>query len=374
MNVADYNKLMESLIARYTGPMEARARKAAARAIHYIKFGQSPDIAIRRAFREAGLTFDAAALTPLALRAFSMGYIQAGPRIVEGRNLAALYRPAHDLSTILHHSDIRLQSDVTEIVTNALKEKTAWVDLSRKIYDGYGFEARLPVADLPKYLKELQESARRLISMGGGTQEEILKHAALVKRVGRQVERLSALGAPTKAMRAGYKQLVKAAEKGGEKALNTAVRVAIEERSRYYADRIARTELSMARHQGFSEEVQQDETVNCLKWQLNSRHPEFDICDLHANANFYGLGAGIYPTDKFPTMPAHPFCMCFAVAIRDDRRAAKPFEADKGASFLRQLPAAKRQRILGVRGDHRFQNSGQWQQQARGWQGHAPLP
>ena len=60
-----------------------------------------------------------------------------------------------------------------------------------------------------------------------------------------------------------------------------------------------------------------DDDVVALKWQLNSRHPVCDICDVYANADFYGLGRGIYPKDKFPTLPAHPHCMCKILPVYD---------------------------------------------------------
>lgn len=32
---------------------------------------------------------------------------------------------------------------------------------------------------------------------------------------------------------------------------------------------------------------------------------------LYAKANLYGMGAGVFPKDKVPRLPAHPHCMCF---------------------------------------------------------------
>ena len=50
--------------------------------------------------------------------------------------------------------------------------------------------------------------------------------------------------------------------------------------------------------------------IEAVQWKLSSTHPCYDICDLYANADLYGLGKGILPKDKVPMLPAHPNCMC----------------------------------------------------------------
>lgn len=43
---------------------------------------------------------------------------------------------------------------------------------------------------------------------------------------------------------------------------------------------------------------------------MSHTHPRTDICDYFANADLYGLGKGIYPKEKAPLTPCHPFCRC----------------------------------------------------------------
>ena len=86
--------------------------------------------------------------------------------------------------------------------------------------------------------------------------------------------------------------------------------MAVQEKARYHAERIARTENARAYADGQMSRYMNDPDVVALKWKLGSRHPRYDICDFYANADLYGLGKGVYPKDKFPRLPAHPHCMC----------------------------------------------------------------
>jgi hypothetical protein len=50
------------------------------------------------------------------------------------------------------------------------------------------------------------------------------------------------------------------------------------------------------------------------RFLLSPSHPEHDECDLHASANLYGLGPGVYPPGKTP-WPAHPNTLSYVVAV-----------------------------------------------------------
>ena len=68
--------------------------------------------------------------------------------------------------------------------------------------------------------------------------------------------------------------------------------------------------MARAYHDGFLARWDADENCIAYQWRLSGRHPVYDICDLYAKANLYGLGAGIFPKGKVPLIPAHPNCMC----------------------------------------------------------------
>src|SRR3546814_13787995 len=50
------------------------------------------------------------------------------------------------------------------------------------------------------------------------------------------------------------------------------------------------------------------------RFMLSPNHPRFDICDMHAKVNLYGLGAGVYPRGKSP-LPAHPNTIRFEEVV-----------------------------------------------------------
>lgn len=115
---------------------------------------------------------------------------------------------------------------------------------------------------------------------------------------------------PNRALKTSYKELLDAVESCSDKALRRAVRTAVEEKSRYVAERIARTESARAWYQGFLKDTMDDPDVVAYRWVESTRHPTEDICDEYAKADDYGLGPGIFPKDKAPELPAHPHCLC----------------------------------------------------------------
>jgi len=119
----------------------------------------------------------------------------------------------------------------------------------------------------------------------------------------------------TKPLKAAYSQLMTAVQTGSEKAISKATYVAVQEKSRYIAERIAKTEIARAWADGFNASVANDSDIVGVRWRVSTGHPAFDICDLYAKADMYGLGKGVYPKNNMPQLPAHPFCMCRMVEV-----------------------------------------------------------
>lgn len=72
-------------------------------------------------------------------------------------------------------------------------------------------------------------------------------------------------------------------------------------------------------------------------------------CDMHAHANLYGLGPGIYPFGKSP-WPAHPNTLSYTVIVFDDEvsdadRAGRETPID----WLGRQSAARQAAVLGSR-------------------------
>ena len=171
---------------------------------------------------------------------------------------------------------------------------------------------------------------------------------------------------------AAYNQFVQQALTGSDEDLQKACWVAVQEKSRYVAERIARTEMARAYADGFLADIEADDDVVAVKWKTGTRHPVFDICDMYAKADMYGLGAGIYPKDKLPKLPAHPHCMCKLVKIYAadlDGKKAKENIEDAVNAYLEKLSDNQRTQLMGINGTKAWQSGESWQDYLRGWQG-----
>ena len=177
----------------------------------------------------------------------------------------------------------------------------------------------------------------------------------------------------TAGMRAAYSQLVNALEDQNEKALDKAIYAATQERTRYFADRIARTEMARAYQDGFLLKWDNNDDCVAYQWRLSGRHPRYDICDLYAKANLYGMGPGVFPKDKVPRLPAHPHCMCFLKpVIRGMIDNEEPIDRveEGGREYLGSVSLHHRQMLLGVHGVKDVMGGKvSWTQKARGYGG-----
>lgn len=179
--------------------------------------------------------------------------------------------------------------------------------LARALYDGYNTTDNVVRKQmLPKYLQDVVNFSRRS-DLG---KNDVIALQKLVRKARRVVDRLAKNGAPNRALKTSYKELLDAVESCSDKALKRAIRTAVEEKSRYVAERIARTESARAWYQGFLKDTMDDPDVVAYRWVESTRHPTEDICDEYAKVDMYGLGPGIFPKDKAPELPAHPHCLC----------------------------------------------------------------
>lgn len=70
--------------------------------------------------------------------------------------------------------------------------------------------------------------------------------------------------------------------------VDKAIDVVTQEKARYFAERIARTEKARAYMDGVMYQYANDPDCVTFKWKLSSRHPCDDICDLYARADLWG--------------------------------------------------------------------------------------
>lgn len=252
--------------------------------------------------------------TDLMYRSLIQGYggevpeIYANADAVKARFLDAVWAPDKlKLSQRLYADVNQTQTEVRQILQTAMKRGDSLVSMSRQLYDGYGFGGKIDRAKLPKYLADLEREARHILS--GGDQKSYLKALNKAKA---QIGRLKQ-GTP---LRAAYNQLVSAAERGKDKYIRKAVHAAMEEKSRYHAMRIARTEASRAYYEGFRKRNDGDTDVAAYRWTLSSAHGGHGHCECEVHAEQdNGLGPGVYRKNECPDLPAHPHCMCHLAEV-----------------------------------------------------------
>jgi len=290
------------------------------------------------------------------------GYGDSLPQGITDRLFTHSWTPdGLTLSERTTHASILVREMVARTISEQIKKSASYRQASLAIFDGYRQGGIIPVQGVPKYLQETIVAARH----AGIPRNELMK---ALKPIRRQIEKGTTAG-----MRAAYSQLVDALEDQNEKALNKAIYTATQERTRYFADRIARTEMARAYQDGFLLKWDNNDDCVAYQWKLSGRHPRYDICDLYAKANLYGMGAGVFPKDKVPRLPAHPHCMCFLKpVIRGMIDNETPIDRieEGGREYLDSVDLHHRQMLLGVHGVKDVMGGKvSWTQKARGYGG-----
>lgn len=290
------------------------------------------------------------------------GYGEALPQGITDRLFTQSWTPDNlTLSERTTRGGILVRELVARTISEQIKKSATYRQASLAIFDGYQEAGIIPAQSLPKFLREMTQIARRMNIPRG----EML---AMLKPIRRQVAKGTTAG-----MRAAYSQLVDALEDQNEKALNKAIYAATQERTRYFADRIARTEMARAYQDGFLLKWDNNDDCVAYQWKLSGRHPRYDICDLYAKANLYGMGPGIFPKDKVPRLPAHPHCMCFLKpVIRGMIDNETPIDRieEGGREYLGSVSLHHRQMLLGMHGVKDVMGGKvSWTQKARGYGG-----
>ncbi len=274
------------------------------------------------------------------------------------------------LSEKLHGVGVKMRGAIVSTLQEQMRRNKTWTEAARALYDGYGDDGQnvynggkdiISRQDLPKYLQKVREAT-------GNDLQALAEQRQAIDNI----NRLAKNGAPNKALQAAYNKLLEAVQKGNEKAIEKAVEVAVNEKSRYVAERITRTEMARAWADGFIAKMKTDADIVAVKFKLSSRHPVFDICDMYAKADMYGLGAGIYPKDKLPPLPVHPHCLCRYVEVIEgevDMQQQRDQVREAGDKWLNSLPESRRAQVLGRKGLKAWEDGEDWRKYMRGYAG-----
>ena len=324
------NEAVDALAEKFGRFVATLARAQFAAMVARIAAGEDAAAAVRAA--QAGFT---GAMADQLAQAFSE-ILQRSVGVAEMRAL-----PVGDitLSRRLYQHDAQTQAEVLGVIRAHATGVHQARELALALYDGYNprdgikrpLEGRA-VGQLPKALRALIEDATARRSL-----------AKLVQNGQAQAARLKS--AP---LRAAYSEAIAAWESGaGHEALVHRLDIAQREKNRYFANRIAQTELARAHQAGVAAEFMADPEISVVQVLINPAHPKMDICDLHARADLYGLGPGLYPKAKAPQPPFHPFCWCklrSRPSLDAGNARAVPGAA---AAYLRGMPIKSAARVMG---------------------------
>ncbi len=300
----------QSVIARSDAAVQQAAAVAFEKLLDKIRQGDSPRAAIDQIMRE----FNADTLT---------GFREAFSAVLESslgdQTLRDWKVGGVKLSDRLYDNAQKVSAATKTVIEQHMKGPHNARELAKTLYEGYAFkEDELKViAGLPKYLKP--EFNRAL--------------AAKLK---------------TPALRAAYLQAIAQQEAGaGMDALERVLKVAFYERNRYFANRIARTELHRNYTDQQARDLMEQDRIQYVQLRLSSKHPKTDICDLHAKLDAYGLGPGVYPKADAPKPPFHPHCYCLLSPMIALRNPKPKFNPKAERAFLAKLPPKEARDVAG---------------------------
>lgn len=225
--------------------------------------------------------------------------------------------------------------------------------LARELFDGYNF--REPDAEPLKLVPTNPRLPRYL-------RDALLSDSAVADDLSRAFARIQVDKLSTPALQAAYRQLLDTIDRleatgVGKALLEKRINIAFFERVRYFAQRIAQTELHRAYAEREAELLMADEDVEFVQIRRAPGRHQPCICALLVGRNLYGLGAGIYPKAQAPVPPFHPFCFCIMSPRLDlTGKTAAPRDEGGDAYFLRRVgepvsgyimgSQAKRDRVL----------------------------
>lgn len=331
-----------------------------------LSLGLMPNEAVRKAYSKYPvMDMMKATLQAELVNTFMAGYGDDVPYSAKSISQAMSESWASDdltLSKRLYRRSSTIRNEVADTIKQALKTNKTVKGLAKSIFDGYGKGGIIPEASIPKFLSKLSD----INISGEATPEAKRKERELLRSVKGKIARLD-----TPYVRAAYNEVAAAVEDGNEVRLQKAIYSATQEKARYHAERIARTENARAYADGQMNRFLDDDDIVAFQWKLSSRHPRYDICDFYANADLYGLGKGVYPKDKFPRLPAHPHCMCHIKPLTEldidvNKRHTNPEQA--GLEYIKSLSKKHQEVLLGVNGREQVLTGKEtWQNIARGW-------
>ena len=246
-----------------------------------------------------------------------------------------------NLSQTIHSGEA--QAAVKEVVGDYIRYKGNVKELGRKLSKATSASR----TDIPKALRELVE-----LHKGFNPANDARAFQKATNKALKYIETLNARDVTeTVKLQKAYKDLVGQVLGGDDLKIENALNYATKTKLNYINSRIARTEFARSYEISFQRMMEEDSEIIGYQWLLSSAHSVADFCDAYAEADSYGLGAGIYPKGAGANIPAHPNCLCMKVAIykgETEWRSNARFSQDRMVEYLDGLTPLKRSQLIGA--------------------------
>jgi hypothetical protein len=260
------------------------------------------------------------------------------------------------------------RGDVVDSVRRAMQIGESWRTAAQRLHD-VGIKGGVVAQDV----LEVERLARKAAQ--AANDPEI--YAAFRSEMRKTQARINKLVDPsTSKLKRAYQNILDLTEKSSEKAIDRAAKYAVYFKTRYNAERIARTEMARAYGQAFHVENLGDSDSVGYRSQLSSAHSDYDICDFYAQADLYGMGAGVFPKDHGPEYPYHPHCTCILTPIYEGEAEVtrKTIDSKSANKFIDTLSEDKQKSLLGAGGAEAFtKGESSWQDNLKGFKPHAQI-
>ena len=318
-----------ALLAATVKGIDNELRDAWQTLLGMLRDGVAPRDAVQEVIRSFAGEFEA-----LMTQAFG-ALLSSG---VGTSSLAEVEISAVQLSSRMYAGAQDAAKIIGEIVERQAKGFQDARGLMLEIFDGYGANS--------EEVLMLQPSNRALPQY---LRTELLSDNTLAAELRRTFARAQAERLKSPALRAAYLDLLDAIQKkAGAKVLEKKLQTAWNEKMRYFARRIAETELHRVYSKRRAAEIMGDDDVEFIQVRRAGASSWACICDLITGRDKYGLGAGVYPKHLTPLPPYHPFCRC-VLAPRLDFPLGKKWKEDQEADkyFLRSVGLSLSGKIMG---------------------------
>ena len=251
-------------------------------------------------------------------------------------------------------NDISRIGELTDQIKLSLKVGDAWKMAAQKLSD-----KGIQKGDISKDIENLLTEARQGYILANDP-DGYRDYRREVERVQQKVDEL--INPDTSKLKRAYQDVLNLTSTASEESIAKAEKYAVYFKQRYNSERIANTEIARAYGKGKRISMLSDGDVIGVQSVLSTSHEsdDFDICDMYANMNAYGMGPGIFPKDHGPDYPYHPNCHCNLIEVYIGKTKESSSDDYKPAAvekYISGLSYDEKVNLMGVQGTKEFKRA-----------------